>query len=134
MLMARFSGGDELGHHRKRAQSHDSGLLVQTRFGSGISPTCTPPPFGAWLYLYLVSEVCNRMVVSWDVLDREDSAIAADLVTLSCLSERISSGRKEPLNLYCDNGNIMRATMLEVLGVLRLSSRRRLFNYNPCPE
>ncbi len=35
---------------------------------------------GVWLYLYLVIDVWSRKVVAWDVAEREDPTIAADLV------------------------------------------------------
>ena len=53
---------------------------------------------GVWLYLYLVIDIWSRKVVAWDVAEREDSAIAADLVSRACLRERISKGRRQPLN------------------------------------
>ena len=40
---------------------------------------------GIWLYLYLVIDVWSRKVVACDVAEREDSAIAADLVSRACL-------------------------------------------------
>ena len=42
---------------------------------------------GIWLYLYLVIDVWSRKVVAWDVDEREDPAIAADLVSRACLNE-----------------------------------------------
>ena len=36
---------------------------------------------GVWLYLYLVIDVWSRKVVAWDVAEREDAQIAADLVS-----------------------------------------------------
>ena len=53
---------------------------------------------GVWLYLYLVIDVWSRKVVAWDVAEREDPAIAADLVSRACLRERISRGRRQPLS------------------------------------
>jgi putative transposase len=76
--------------------------------------------------------------VAWDVAEREDPAIAADLVSRACLRERISKGRKQPLVLHADNGNAMRAatleSRLEELGVLRSFSRPRVSNDNPYSE
>ena len=93
---------------------------------------------GIWLYLYLVIDVWSRKVVAWDVDEREDPAIAADLVSRACLRERISKGRKHPLVLHADNGNAMRgATLesrLEEMGVLRSFSRPRVSNDNPYSE
>ena len=93
---------------------------------------------GVWLYLYLVIDVWSRKVVAWDVAEREDAAIAADLVSRACIRERISKGRKKPLVLHADNGNAMRAATLEArleeLGVLRSFSRPRVSNDNPYSE
>jgi putative transposase len=93
---------------------------------------------GIWLYLYLVIDVWSRKVGAWDVDEREDPAIAADLVSRACLRERISKGRKQPLILHADNGNAMRAatleSRLEELGVLRSFSRPRVSNDNPYSE
>ena len=93
---------------------------------------------GIWLYLYLVIDVWNRKVVAWDVADREEAQIAADLVSRACLRERISKGRPQPLILHADNGNAMRAatleSRLEELGVLRPFSRPRVSNDNTYSE
>jgi transposase InsO family protein len=93
---------------------------------------------GVWLYLYLVIDVWSRKVLAWEVADREDSQIAADLVSRACLRERISRRRRQPLILHADNGNAMRAatleTRLEELGVLRSFSRPRVSNDNPHSE
>ena len=93
---------------------------------------------GVWLYLYLVVDVWSLKVVAWDVAEREDPAIAADLVSKACLRERISKGRHQPLILHADNGNAMRAatleSRLEELGVLRSFSRPRVRNDNPYSE
>ena len=93
---------------------------------------------GVWLYLYLVIDVWSRKVVAWDVAEREDPAIAADLVSRSFLRERVSKGRKQPLIIHADNGNAMRAATLEnrleELGVLRSFSRPRVNNNNPYSE
>ena len=93
---------------------------------------------GVWLYFYLVIDVWSRKVVAWDVADREDAQIAADLVGRACLRERISKGRRQPLILHADNGNAMRAatleSRLEELGVLRSFSRPRVSNDNPYSE
>jgi putative transposase len=78
--------------------------------------------------------------VAWDVDQREDPAIAADLVSRASLRARISKGRKQPLILHADNcnGNAMgTATLesrLEELGVLRSFSRPRVSNDSPYSE
>lgn len=93
---------------------------------------------GVWLYLYLVIDVWSRKVVAWEVADREDAQIAAELVGRACLRERISKHRRQPLILHADNGNAMRAATLEArleeLGVLRSFSRPRVSNDNPYSE
>jgi transposase InsO family protein len=93
---------------------------------------------GVWLYLYLVIDVWSRKVVAWDLAEREDAKIAADLVSRACLRERISKSQRQPLILHADNGNAMRAatleSRLEELGVLRSCSRPRVSNDNPYSE
>ena len=83
-------------------------------------------------------DVWSRKVVAWDVAEREEAQIAADLVSRACLRERISKGRPQPLILHADNGNAMRAAILESrleeLGVLRSFSRLRVSNDNPYSE
>ena len=44
-------------------------------------------------------------MVTWDVAEREDAAIAADPLSRTCIRERISKGRKQQLALKSDNGN-----------------------------
>jgi len=39
-----------------------------------------------------VVDVWSRKVVAWDVAEREDAQIAADLISRACLRERISKG------------------------------------------
>ena len=93
---------------------------------------------GVWLYLYLVIDVWSRKVVAWDVAEREEAQIAADLVSRACLRERIGKRRPRPLILHADNGNAMKAatleTRLEELGVLRSFSRAQVSNDNPYSE
>lgn len=91
---------------------------------------------GVRLYLYLLIDVWSRKVVAWDVAEREDPAIAAALVSRTCLKERISKRRRQPLIVH--TGNAMRAatleSRLEELGVLRSFSRPRVSNDNPYSE
>jgi len=90
---------------------------------------------GVWLNLYMVIGVWNREVVAWGVAEREDPAIAVDLVNRACLREKISKRRCQPLILHADNGNAMRASTLvsrlEELGVLRSFARPRVSNDKP---
>jgi len=93
---------------------------------------------GVWLYLYLVVDVWSRKIVAWDIAEREDAQVAADLISRACLRERISKRRQQRLILHADNGSAMRAATLEVrleeLGVLRSFSRPRVSNDNPYSE
>ena len=50
-------------------------------------------------------DVWSHKVVAWDVAEREDPAIAGELVSRACLRERISKGRRQRLILHADNGN-----------------------------
>jgi transposase InsO family protein len=90
-----------------------------------------------WLYLYLLIDLWSRKVVALDAA-WEKAQIAADLVSRACLKERISKDRSQPLILHADNGNAMRAAILESrleeLGVLRSFSRPRVSNANPYSE
>jgi transposase InsO family protein len=85
-----------------------------------------------------VFDVGSRKVVAWDVAEREDASIAADLGSRACIREWISKGRKQPLMLHADTGNVMRATTLEsrleVVGVLGSISRPRVSSDNPYLE
>jgi hypothetical protein len=94
---------------------------------------------GVWLYLYLVVDVWSRKIVAWDVHDREEAELAADLISRACIRERISKRSQRQLILHADNGGAMRcsATLevrLEELGVLRSFSRPRVSNDNPFSE
>ena len=93
---------------------------------------------GVWLYLYLVVDVWSRKIVAWDVAEREDAQVAADLISRACIRERVSKRRQRRLVLHADNGSAMRAATLEVrleeLGVLRSFSRPRVSNDNPYSE
>ena len=90
---------------------------------------------GVWRYLNLVTDFWFRKVVTWVVHEREDPAIAAELVSRACLRDQISKGRRQLLILLSDNGNAMRASTfesrLEELGVLRSFSRQSVSNGNP---
>ncbi len=45
---------------------------------------------GIWLYLYLVIDLWSRKVVAWDVDEREDPDVAADLVSRACLRDGVA--------------------------------------------
>ena len=93
---------------------------------------------GVRLYLYLVVDVWSRKIVAWDIAEREEAQVAADLISRACIRERISKRRRKRLILHADNGSAMRAATLEVrleeLGVLRSFSRPRVSNNNHYSE
>ena len=77
-------------------------------------------------------------MVAWDVTEREDPAIPADLVSWDSLLKQNSKSRQKQLSLYADNGNSMHAATLEnrlkVLDVLRTFSRPRVSDDNSYSE
>jgi len=88
--------------------------------------------WGIKMYLYLVIDAWSRKVVAWNVDERENLAIAGDLVSSACIREQISKDRGQPLILHADNRHTMRAgtleKRLEELGILRFFSRPRVSN------
>ena len=52
---------------------------------------------GVRLNLYLMIDVWSHKVVAWDVAEREDAQVAADLVSRACLRERISKSDVDDL-------------------------------------
>ncbi len=82
---------------------------------------------GVWLYLYLFVDVWSRKVVAWDVADREDAQIAAELVSRACLRERISKGRRQRLILHADNGNAIAEGFREAIAGRYAGERAPLF-------
>jgi putative transposase len=97
-----------------------------------------PNQVWSWIITYLPTSVWSRKIVAWDVAEREDAQIAADLISRACLRERIHRRRHQPLILHADNGNAKRAatleSRLEEQGVLRSFSRPRVSNDNPFSE
>ena len=86
---------------------------------------------GRYFYLYLFMDIFSRKIVGWDVLEREDSAIAANILKAACILEGVSRG---DLILHSDNGAAMKgSTMLATLhwlGVVPSFSRPRTSNDN----
>ena len=69
---------------------------------------------GIWLYLYLMIDVWSRKIVAWDVAEREDPAIAAELVSRACMKERICKGRRQPLIHLLEATGIERQPLLGI--------------------
>jgi putative transposase len=128
-------------HHAEALAAAVRGLLLAARGPNQIwswDITYLPTSVrSVWLYLYLLIDLWSRKVVALDAA-WEKAQIAADLVSRACLKERISKDRSQPLILHADNGNAMRAAILESrleeLGVLRSFSRPRVSNANPYSE
>jgi transposase InsO family protein len=59
---------------------------------------------GIRIYLYLVIDVWSRKVVAWDVAEREDLAIATDLVSRACLREPPLPAKLTPLHFDHQGG------------------------------
>jgi len=86
---------------------------------------------GKFFYLYLFMDIFSRKIVGWDVLEKEDSNSAANILRNACLVEGIN---KEQLVLHSDNGAAMKgSTMLATLhwlGIIPSFSRPRTSNDN----
>ena len=46
-----------------------------------------------------------QKVVAWGVAEREDQAIAVELMSRACLRERVGKGRRKPLILNTNKDN-----------------------------
>jgi transposase InsO family protein len=98
--------------------------------------TWVPGPItGRFFYLYLILDIFSRMIMGWEVHEREGSDLAARLVEQTVWAEGCIL---KPLVLHADNGSPMKgATMkatLEKLGVTPSYSRPRVSNDNPFSE
>lgn len=90
---------------------------------------------GAYLYLYMVTDIYSRKIVGWQVHHCESSELAADLMIDICWKEKISVNQ---VTLHSDNGSPMKgATMLatlQKLGVIPSFNRPSVSNDNPYSE
>ena len=88
---------------------------------------------GIFLYAYMIIDVWSRAIVGWEVNDREDPELAADLFRRLALSKNVRGVR-----LHADNGNPMKAAtmimMLYRLGIIPSFSRPRVSDDNPYSE
>jgi len=80
---------------------------------------------GVWLYLYLVVDVWSRKIVAWDVAEREDAQVAADLISRACIRERISKRRQRRLRWVPFTGQFQPLTSLTPGGRNRVLSQYR---------
>lgn len=95
-------------------------------------PTHTP---GTFLNLYLILDLFSRYPVAWMVAERENSALAKQLVSEAYVRHEI---KPEELTLHNDRGAPMTALgFIELLAELHVSrsvSRPRVSNDNPFSE
>jgi len=93
------------------------------------------PVRGAFYYLYLVEDVWSRMIVGWQVYNRESPDLASELVHRICRERKIEGNR---LVLHSDNGGPMKGyTMtatLHRLGIKASFSRPGVSDDNPFSE
>ena len=90
------------------------------------------PARGVYYDLYVILDIYSRYVVGWTVADREDSAIAVELIAAA------STVHGPPAALHADRGTSMTskpvAQLLVDLGVARSHSRPHVSNDNPFSE
>lgn len=88
-----------------------------------------------YYYLYKIMDIYSRYVVGWMIADRENAALARDLIAETCRKQQINQG---PLLLHSDNGGPMTAhcvaKLLADLGITRSLSRPHVSNDNPYSE
>ena len=93
------------------------------------------PEKWTYFYLYVLIDIFSRYVVGWMVADRENSALASQLIQESCLKQDV---QPETLTLHSDRGAPMTskctAQMLADLGVTRSLGRPRVSDDNPFSE
>jgi len=88
---------------------------------------------GIFLYAYMIIDVWSRSIVGWEVHEREDPELAADLFRRVAQRRNVTGVR-----LHADNGNAMKAaTMIMMffnLGIIPSFSRPRVSDDNPYSE
>ena len=90
---------------------------------------------GTYYYLYLPMDIFSRMIVHWEVHERESADLAAGMIENAYLKNKI---QKNQVILHSDNGGPMKgATMLATLqrlGIATSFSRPKVSNDNPYSE
>lgn len=90
---------------------------------------------GQFFYLYLFMDLFSRKIVGWQIYDREDSQLAADIVV--DIAKREGYNRRQ-VDIHSDNGSPMKgATILatfQKLGITPSYSRPSVSNDNPYSE
>ena len=86
-------------------------------------------------YLYVILDVYSRCVVGWMIADREDAALAEQLIAETCAKQGIAPGQ---LTVHADRGSSMRskavAQLLADLGVTKTHTRPYTATDNPYSE
>jgi transposase InsO family protein len=90
---------------------------------------------GKFYYLYMIMDIYSRKIVGWSVHESECMEFSADLISETCLLEKILENQ---LSLHADNGGPMKgATMLATLQKLKVVSsfsRPSVSDDNPYSE
>ena len=90
---------------------------------------------GKFYYLYMIMDIYSRKIVGWSVHESECMEFSADLISETCLLEKILENQ---LSLHDDNGGPMKgATMLATLQKLKVVSsfsRPSVSDDNPYAE
>jgi transposase InsO family protein len=90
---------------------------------------------GQFYYLYLVVDIWSRMIVAWQVAERECEQISSRMIVEACLRHGV---KPEQLVLHSDNGGPMKgATLLatlQFLGIIPSFSRPHVSDDNPYSE
>jgi transposase InsO family protein len=90
---------------------------------------------GRFYYLYLPMDIFSRMIVHWEVHERESPDKASRMIEMACQKEGITKGQ---VTLHSDNGGPMKgATMLATLqrlGIASSFSRPSVSDDNPYSE
>lgn len=93
------------------------------------------PSKWTYYYLYVILDVFSRYVVGWMIAERESAALAEELISQTCLRQRVQRGQ---LTIHADRGSAMTskpvALLLADLGVTKTHSRPHVSNDNPYSE
>lgn len=93
------------------------------------------PVRGIYYYLYMIIDVFSRLIIHWEVHEKESADIAANFFAIAY---QLHGVKKDQLILHSDNGAAMKGlTMLvkmQTLGVIPSFSRPRVSDDNPYSE
>ncbi len=90
---------------------------------------------GIYYYLYMVIDVFSRMIVAWEIQERESMELSSTMMARACERHQV---KPRSLALHADNGASMKgSTMLatlQKLGVVASFSRPHVSDDNPYSE